>query len=79
MKFYFKATKEKSADGIKVLLYYGVDQSVEINDQKKAFIERVGSECLGEGLPFFLEILTSDEKVEDTKSIDFAKVKPESS
>lgn len=68
--------KEKGADGIKLLLYYDVDESEEINDQKKAFVERVGSECMGEGLPYFLEILTYDEKEEDTKSSDYARLKP---
>lgn len=68
--------KERGADGIKVLLYYDVDESEEINDQKKAFVERVGSECIGEALPYFLEILTYDEKEEDTKSANYAHLKP---
>lgn len=63
-------------DGVKLLLYYDVDESEEINDIKKAFVERVGSECAAEDVPHFLEILTYDSKIEDTKSAEFAKVKP---
>lgn len=65
------------ANGIKLLLYYNVDDNDEINDQKKAFVERVGSECLGEDIPHFLEILTYDSEVEDTKSPEFARLKPQ--
>ncbi|MCK1169926.1 tagatose-bisphosphate aldolase, partial [Streptococcus uberis] len=46
-----------------------------INDQKKAYIERIGSECQAEDIPFFLEILTYDEKIADNGSLEFAKVK----
>lgn len=68
--------KEQGADGIKILLYYDVDENKQINDQKQAFIERVGSECKAEEIPFFLEILTYDTNMEDMKSIDFARIKP---
>src|SRR5699024_8529118 len=66
----------EGADGIKLLLYYDVDESDEINDQKKAFVERVGSECMGEDIPYYLEILTYDAAIEDAKSPEYAKVKP---
>lgn len=68
--------RKEGADGVKILLYYDVDQSDEINDQKKAFVERVGSECVGEDIPYYLEILTYDAEVTDTKSKEFAKLKP---
>lgn len=71
-----KRLKEKGADAVKFLLYYDVDSSEELNQQKQAYIERVGSECLAEDIPFFLEILAYDEKIADTKSAEFAKVKP---
>lgn len=67
---------EEGADGVKLLLYYDADESQEINDIKHAFIERVGSECHGEDIPFFLEILTYDANIEDEKSAEYAKVKP---
>lgn len=71
-----KRLKEYGVDAVKILLYYDVDESKEINDQKHAFVERVGSECLGEDLPFFLEIVTYDANIDDAKSKEYAKVKP---
>lgn len=71
-----KRLKEIGVDAVKILLYYDVDEGAEINDQKHAFVERVGSECLGEDLPFFLEIVTYDANIDDAKSAEFAKVKP---
>ncbi|MDO5716004.1 MAG: tagatose 1,6-diphosphate aldolase [Tissierellia bacterium] len=67
---------EKGADGIKILLYYDVDDNDETNEKKKIFVERVGNECLGAEVPFFLEIITYDRNIEDSKSKEFAKVKP---
>lgn len=67
--------KEIGADGIKILLYYDVDQEGE-NNQKRAFIERVGGECAAYDIPFFLEIVTYDAYIPDTKSEAYAKVKP---
>lgn len=71
-----KRLKEEGADAVKILLYYDIDESDEINEQKHAFIERVGSECVGEDIPFFLEILSYDANIEDNKSKEYAKVKP---
>ena len=36
--------QEAGADAVKFLLYYDPDESDEINDQKKAFVERIGAE-----------------------------------
>src|SRR5699024_11367027 len=66
----------ESVDVIKLLLYYDVEGSNEIKDQKKAFVERVGSECIGEDVTYYLEILTYDSEIEDAKSPEYAKVKP---
>lgn len=71
-----KRLKEKGADAIKLLVYYDVDEPASINDQKQAFIERVGSECVAEDIPYFLEIVTYDAKIDDVKSAEYAKVKP---
>lgn len=68
--------KEAGADAVKVLLYYDVDEGEAINDQKQAFVERVGSECAAEEMPFFLEIVSYDANIEDVKGFDYAKVKP---
>ena len=70
-----KRLKEQGANAVKFLLYYDVDDSEEINIQKKAYIERIGSECVLEDIPFFLEVLTYDDNIPDNKS-QFAKVKP---
>lgn len=71
-----KRLKEEGADGIKFLLYYDVDGDQYVNLQKHAYIERLGSECQAESLPFFLEILSYDETIEENTSVEFAKVKP---
>lgn len=71
-----KRLKEAGADACKFLLYYDVDESDEINDQKKAYMERIGSECVAEELPFFLELVSYDATIEDTGSKEYAKVKP---
>lgn len=68
--------KEKGADGIKVLLYYDVDDAEETNAKKKAWVERVGYECEALGLPYFLEILTYDAKMESEKTPEYAKIRP---
>ncbi|NBI42444.1 tagatose 1,6-diphosphate aldolase [[Haemophilus] felis] len=69
-----KQLREKGADAVKLLLYFDVDESDEINLIKTAFVERVGSECIAEEMPFFLEILTYDANVSDKK--EFARLKP---
>lgn len=71
-----KRLKEAGADACKFLLYYDVDESDEINDQKKAYMERISSECVAEELPFFLELVSYDATIEDTGSKEYAKVKP---
>ena len=53
-----------------------MDEPDEINDQKKAFIERIGSECLAENLPFFLELVSYDAAIPDTTSKEYALKKP---
>lgn len=68
--------KEKGADAIKFLLYYDVDSDEETNVKKQAYIERIGSECKAEDIPFYLEILAYDEKVSDATSAEYAKLKP---
>ena len=64
-----KRLKEQGANAVKFLLYYDVDDSEEINIQKKAYIERIGSECVVEDIPFFLEVLTYDDNIPDNKSL----------
>lgn len=68
--------KENGADGVKFLLYYDVDESDDINDRKKAFVERIGSECMAENLPYYVELVSYDANIEDAGGKEFAKVKP---
>lgn len=68
--------KEIGVEAIKFMLYYDVDEPIEINLRKQAFVERVGSECNDIGLPFFLELMSYDSKISDTKSKEYARIKP---
>ncbi len=68
--------KENGANAVKFLLYYDIDEPDEINDQKHRFTERIGSECKAEDIPFFLEIVTYDSKIDDAKGKEYAKLKP---
>ncbi|MGT2771709.1 tagatose-bisphosphate aldolase [Streptococcus marimammalium] len=71
-----KRLKEQGADAIKFLLYYDVDSDDYTNLQKKAYIERIGSECVAEDIPFYLEIVSYDEKIKDSSGAEYAKIKP---
>lgn len=66
---------EQGADAVKFLLYYDVDEPKEINDQKHVFVERIGAECEAADIPFFLELVTYDAEIADTKGEAYAKVK----
>ena len=70
--------KEAGANCVKVLIYYSPFDSNEINEEKHAFVERIGDECRGEDIPFFLEFVGYDPKGGDEKGIEYAKRKPES-
>src|SRR5271154_1604639 len=69
--------KEAGADCVKVLLYYTPFEKSEINDQKHAFIERIGDECKALDIAFFLEFVGYDVHGNSEKSIEYAKKKPE--
>ena len=68
--------KEAGADSIKFLLYIDPDEDKSIIDQKEAFVERIGDECVAEDIPFFVELVTYDDSIGDVKSAEYAKVKP---
>lgn len=70
-----KRLKEAGADAVKLLVYVDIDEDKAINDQKEAFVERVGAECVAEGLPLFLEIVSYDANNADSGSEEYAKVK----
>ena len=68
--------KEAGADCIKILLYYTPTDPNSINDQKHAWVERIGDECITNDIPFFLELIGYEDGV-DEKDIEFAKKKPQ--
>lgn len=65
------------ADAIKLLVYYDPDDEARVNTIKQAFVERVGAECRGVDVPFFLELVCYSDEIGDSKSIAFARVKPD--
>ena len=68
--------KEAGADCIKILLYYPPTDGPRINDVKHAWVERIGDECRANDIPFFLEFVGYDERL-DEKGVEFARQKPE--
>ena len=68
--------KEAGADCLKILLYYTPFDPKSVNDQKHAWVERIGDECRANDIPFFLEFVGYEEGA-DEKGLEFAKKKPE--
>jgi tagatose 1,6-diphosphate aldolase len=60
---------------VKVLLYYALSDPPEALEFKRVWVERVGSECAGCDVPFFLEIVPYQDGM-DEKSPQFAHCKP---
>lgn len=69
--------KESGADCIKILVYYTPFENAWVNEQKKAWVERIGAECRANDIPFFLEFLAYDVHGEDEAGLGFAMRKPE--
>jgi tagatose 1,6-diphosphate aldolase len=68
--------KEAGANSVKVLLYYSPFSSSQVNSVKHALVKRVGDECLAADLPFFLELVSYHDEM-DEKGPEFARIKPE--
>jgi tagatose 1,6-diphosphate aldolase len=68
--------KDAGADSVKVLLYYSPFSDSQINTTKHDWVERVGGECLATDVPFFLELVSYHDEM-DEKGPEFARVKPE--
>jgi tagatose 1,6-diphosphate aldolase len=68
--------KEAGANCVKILLYYTPFDPKPINEQKHAWVERIGDECRANDIPFFLEFVGYEDGA-DEKGIEFAKKKPE--
>jgi tagatose 1,6-diphosphate aldolase len=52
--------RDLGADAIKILLSYSPDADAQANDDKRAWIERIGNECDALDMPFLLEPVTYD-------------------
>lgn len=69
--------KEAGANAIKILVYYSPFEKQWVNDEKHAWVERVGAECRGADMPLFLEFLSYSVHGEDESGPEFARRKPE--
>jgi tagatose 1,6-diphosphate aldolase len=67
---------DAGANAVKLLLYYSSRSSAEINGFKYTFVEQVGAECVASDVPFFLELVSYADGM-DEKGIEFANIKPE--
>jgi len=66
---------DAGAHCVKVLLYYALSDAPEIQECKRVWVERVGAECAGCDVPFFLEIVPYQDGM-DEKSPQSARCKP---
>ncbi|HXM92941.1 MAG TPA: tagatose 1,6-diphosphate aldolase [Candidatus Dormibacteraeota bacterium] len=66
----------EGADCVKVLLYYSPFSSTKVNAQKHAWVQRIGAECTASDVPFFLEIVSYDDGM-DEQRVEFARIKPD--
>lgn len=66
---------EQGADALKVLIYLNTKDKAEVNQIKKAFTQRYGTEALAAQVPTFFEIVTYDDDYA-SDSIEFAREKP---
>ncbi len=69
--------RQEGADAIKVLLYYSPFSAAEVNAKKCEWVTRVGAECVESDIPFFLEIVSYHDEM-DEKGPEFARIKPDS-
>lgn len=75
-KLSVRRLRDMGVDAVKILLSYAPDDDVAVNDEKCAWIERIGSECEALDMPFLLEPVVYDPAGLDPKSLEFAKRKP---
>ena len=72
-----KRIADWGANAVKILIYYSPFDDAQVNDIKHAFIERIGSECADNDIPFFLEFVGYDPAGGDEKGLEFARKKPD--
>ena len=69
--------KEAGANCVKILLFYNPFENQDFNEQKKAWVERIGAECRAVDMPLFLELLAYDVHGDSESGLAYAKRKPE--
>jgi tagatose 1,6-diphosphate aldolase len=69
--------KQAGANAVKVLVFYSPFEDPWVNEQKKAWVERVGAECRANDMPMFLEFLSYKVGGGDEGDLAFAKLKPQ--
>jgi tagatose 1,6-diphosphate aldolase len=69
--------KQAGADAVKVLVFYSPFEDPWVNEQKKAWVERIGAECRANDIPMFLEFLSYKVGGGDEGTLEFAKLKPQ--
>jgi len=67
---------EAGADCVKVLFYYTPYEQQEINDQKHAWVERIGDECRALDVPYFVETVGYDINGHGEATVEYARLKP---
>lgn len=68
--------KNSGADAVKVLLYYSPFSNADVNARKHAWVTRVGDECREADVPFFLELVSYHDDLNE-KGPEFARIKPD--
>ena len=68
--------RDAGAHCIKVLLYYALSDTSEIMDRKRVWVERIGWECAGADVPFFLVIVPFQAGVA-VRGAELARRKPD--
>jgi tagatose 1,6-diphosphate aldolase len=75
--------RDMGADGIKILLHYAPGDPTEVNEEKCALIERIGTECAALEMPFFFEPVVYEPATQqsagdsESQALEYAGRKPE--
>jgi tagatose 1,6-diphosphate aldolase len=67
---------DAGANAVKLLLYYSSRSPAQVSEMKHEFVQKVGAECAEFPVPFFLELVSYADGM-DQKGADFARIKPE--
>lgn len=65
------------AEILKFFLYYGPNDSAELNQRKFDLVQDIGQRCRASGVTYLFEPIVYDRAIPDGTSAEFAMVKPE--